>query len=114
MNCQSGANAIYYAARHGHVETLKFLHEKKCPLDVQDKVKQVPLFLSLHASHIQTYANTLMYTNTHIHTCTDKLSAGQAENNVDGTKNLAGNISTGGISLSLASAGVLSVMLMCV
>lgn len=35
---QSGANAVYYAARHGHVETLKFLHAKKCPLDVQDKV----------------------------------------------------------------------------
>lgn len=41
LNLQSGANAIYYAARHGHVETLKFLHEKKCPLDIQDKVNQV-------------------------------------------------------------------------
>lgn len=35
---QSGANAIYYAARHGHVDTLKFLHGKMCPLDIQDKV----------------------------------------------------------------------------
>lgn len=45
---QSGANAIYYAARHGHVETLKFLHEKKCPLDVQDKVKFYSHVLSAH------------------------------------------------------------------
>lgn len=48
---QSGANAIYYAARHGHVETLKFLHEKKCTLDVQDKVNQVTLFLFFPVSH---------------------------------------------------------------
>ncbi|PWA24198.1 hypothetical protein CCH79_00016264 [Gambusia affinis] len=32
-NDKSGANAVYYAARHGHVDTLRFLHEKKCPLD---------------------------------------------------------------------------------
>lgn len=53
-NLQSGANAIYYAARHGHVETLKFLHIKKCPLDIQDKVNQVPTGLPLCVYVIQT------------------------------------------------------------
>lgn len=37
---QAGSNAIYWASRHGHVETLKFLSENKCPLDVKDKVRK--------------------------------------------------------------------------
>lgn len=36
---QGGSNAIYWASRHGHVDTLKFLNENKCPLDVKDKVR---------------------------------------------------------------------------
>lgn len=36
---QGGSNAVYWAARHGHVDTLKFLSENKCPLDVKDKVR---------------------------------------------------------------------------
>ena len=40
---QGGSNAIYWASRHGHVDTLKFLNENKCPLDVKDKVR--PLLL---------------------------------------------------------------------
>lgn len=63
-NLQSGANGIYYAARHGHVETLKFLHEKKCPLDVQDKVNEV-------------FCAPLTHGNTHLHfySCSPHLSA---------------------------------------
>ena len=41
---QGGSNAIYWASRHGHVDTLKFLNENKCPLDVKDKVRPL-LFL---------------------------------------------------------------------
>lgn len=43
---QGGSNAIYWASRHGHVDTLKFLNENKCPLDVKDKVRPL-LFLGL-------------------------------------------------------------------
>ncbi|CAB1322496.1 unnamed protein product, partial [Coregonus sp. 'balchen'] len=50
----SGANAIYYAGRHGHVDTLRFLHEKTCPLDVQDKV----ILLSLHRDTMDTTIRT--------------------------------------------------------
>lgn len=44
---QAGSNAIYWASRHGHIETLKFLNENKCPLDVKDKVrtKFLPYFM---------------------------------------------------------------------
>lgn len=56
LNLQSGANAIYYAARHGHVETLKFLHEKKCPLDIQDKVNQGSNFVPLCVIQTHTHA----------------------------------------------------------
>jgi len=41
---KGGSNAIYWASRHGHVDTLKFLNENKCPLDVKDKVRPL-LFL---------------------------------------------------------------------
>lgn len=61
LNLQSGANAVYYAARHGHVETLKFLHEKNCPLDIQDKV---PNFFALSVYVIQTHTHT--FKSTHI------------------------------------------------
>lgn len=64
LNLQSGANAIYYAARHGHVETLKFLHEKTCPLDIQDKVTQVPNFFPLRAYVISTHTHA--FKGTHI------------------------------------------------
>lgn len=40
---QGGSNAVYWASRHGHVDTLKFLNENKCPLDIKDKVR--PLLL---------------------------------------------------------------------
>lgn len=46
---QGGSNAIYWASRHGHVDTLKFLHENKCPLDVKDKVRPL-LFLGTGGS----------------------------------------------------------------
>lgn len=39
FSLQGGSNAIYWASRHGHVDTLKFLNENKCPLDVKDKVR---------------------------------------------------------------------------
>lgn len=39
VSLQGGSNAIYWASRHGHVDTLKFLNENKCPLDVKDKVR---------------------------------------------------------------------------
>lgn len=69
LNLQSGANAIYYAARHGHVETLKFLHEKKCPLDIQDKVNQVPaVFPPVLFYVIQTH--TRAFKSTHLRQAT--------------------------------------------
>lgn len=43
VSAQGGSNAIYWASRHGHVDTLKFLHENKCPLDVKDKVRPLSL-----------------------------------------------------------------------
>lgn len=63
LNLQSGANAIYYAARHGHVETLKFLHEKNCALDIQDKVTQVSNFFPLLVCH--TNSHTCIQKSTH-------------------------------------------------
>ncbi|XP_037655273.1 death-associated protein kinase 1-like isoform X4 [Choloepus didactylus] len=38
---KGGSNAIYWASRHGHVDTLKFLNENKCHLDVKDKVRSL-------------------------------------------------------------------------
>ena len=55
---QSGANAIYYAARHGHTDTLKFLHEKRCPLDTQDKVCPIHIHTLIDLTHTHTNANT--------------------------------------------------------
>ncbi|XP_013765643.1 death-associated protein kinase 1 [Pundamilia nyererei] len=51
-NPQSGANAIYYAARHGHVATLRFLHDKKCPLDVQDKSGETALHVAARYGNV--------------------------------------------------------------
>lgn len=49
---QGGSNAIYWASRHGHVDTLRFLNENKCPLDIKDKVRLL-LFLGIVGSNLR-------------------------------------------------------------
>lgn len=36
---QSGNNAIYWAARQGHVSIITFLHEKNVPINVSNRVR---------------------------------------------------------------------------
>uniref|UniRef100_A0A8C6ZA38 non-specific serine/threonine protein kinase n=1 Tax=Nothoprocta perdicaria TaxID=30464 RepID=A0A8C6ZA38_NOTPE len=48
----AGSNAIYWASRHGHVETLKFLNENKCPLDVKDKSGETALHVAARYGHV--------------------------------------------------------------
>lgn len=62
---QSGANAIYYAARHGHVETLKFLHGKMCPLDIQDKVEDDSLPPLHTGPTLSTHSPSLLTQHCH-------------------------------------------------
>ncbi|KAK1334392.1 hypothetical protein QTO34_005396 [Cnephaeus nilssonii] len=51
VSAQGGSNAIYWASRHGHVDTLKFLHENKCPLDVKDKSGETALHVAARYGH---------------------------------------------------------------
>lgn len=48
ISVQGGSNAIYWASRHGHVETLTFLSANRCPLDVKDKVRPLPFLGTGH------------------------------------------------------------------
>ncbi|KAJ1059228.1 hypothetical protein K5549_008029 [Capra hircus] len=48
---KGGSNAIYWASRHGHVDTLKFLNENKCPLDVKDKSGETALHVAARYGH---------------------------------------------------------------
>ncbi|MBZ3890073.1 Death-associated protein kinase 1, partial [Sciurus carolinensis] len=48
---KGGSNAIYWASRHGHVDTLKFLNENKCPLDVKDKSGETALHVASRYGH---------------------------------------------------------------
>lgn len=38
MYFQHGDSAVYWAARQGHVEVIKYLHEEGVALDTQNKV----------------------------------------------------------------------------
>lgn len=60
---QAGSNAIYWASRHGHIETLKFLNENKCPLDVKDKVrtKFLPYFMEFGFVFFFSFAFIKLY-----------------------------------------------------
>ncbi|XP_073518509.1 death-associated protein kinase 1-like [Phyllobates terribilis] len=49
----AGSNALYWASRHGHVETLKFLHQNKCPLDIKDKSGDTALHVAARYGHVE-------------------------------------------------------------
>ncbi|KAI1239905.1 hypothetical protein IHE44_0011343 [Lamprotornis superbus] len=49
---KAGSNAIYWASRHGHVETLKFLNDNKCPLDIKDKSGETALHVAARYGHV--------------------------------------------------------------
>ncbi|RMC19106.1 hypothetical protein DUI87_03710 [Hirundo rustica rustica] len=49
---KAGSNAIYWASRHGHVETLKFLSDNECPLDIKDKSGETALHVAARYGHV--------------------------------------------------------------